>query len=210
MAVGEERGNGRRGRPRDPAVEQSILEAAIRTLAAEGVDRMSMDKVAAESGVSKVTIYSRYPSKSALVGAALAHLRVADVPAPTGDTAADLAALLEHMIQQYDRVGGLGIVGSCLASEPRSPHLLELIRTNTLLPRRRYFLDVLEVARDRGELRAGIDLDEAVSVLVGSFYAEHLAGRRRDAGWARRIVDLVLRGLAVRPARSGESDRRAG
>lgn len=191
----DERGNGRRGRPRDPAVDEAILEAAIRTLAAEGIDRTSMERVAAEAGTSKVTLYTRYPSKTALIDAALAHLRVEGVPPLTGDTTTDLVARLDHMIQQYRRVGGMSIIGSCLAVEPRSSDLLDVIRRSTLLPRRRYFLEVLERARDRGELRDGVDLDQAVSVLVGAFYAEHLAGRIRGPDWSTQVVNIVIRGL---------------
>lgn len=56
-------------------------------------------------------------------------------------------------------------------------------------------------ASSRGEPRKGLDLDDAVSLLVGVFYADHLAGRDRDAGWSRRIVQMVLSGLiAVEPA----------
>lgn len=154
-----------------------------------------MDKVAAEAGTSKVTLYTRYPSKTALIDAALAHLRVEGVPRLTGDTRIDLVARLEHMIQQYYRVGGMSIIGSCLAAEPRSSDLLDVIRRSTLLPRRKYFVEVLELARDRGELRDGVDLDQAVSVLVGAFYAEHLAGRARTEDWPAQVVNIVLRGL---------------
>lgn len=206
MVDGNQRGNGRRGRPRDPAVEQAILEAAIKTLAVEGIDRTSMEKVAAEAGTSKVTIYTRYPSKTALIDAALAHLRVEDVPAPTGDTSHDLVALLEHMIMQYDRVGGLSIIGSCLAAEPRSSDLLDIIRSSTLLPRRTYFRAVFEAAQGRGELREGVDLDQAVSVLVGAFYADHLAGRARGPDWTRQVVHLVLAGMLARPGAAGSPD----
>jgi AcrR family transcriptional regulator len=48
---------------------------------------MSVDAVAAEAGVSKPTLYLRYPSKAALATAALAHLPEQTAPAKTGERA---------------------------------------------------------------------------------------------------------------------------
>ena len=55
-----------RGRPRDPARCQRILEAASSHFSAHGLDRASMDAIAAEAGVSKMTIYSHFASKERL------------------------------------------------------------------------------------------------------------------------------------------------
>ncbi|NKQ56989.1 TetR/AcrR family transcriptional regulator [Amycolatopsis sp. K13G38] len=185
-----------RGRPRDPAISVAVLEATIKVLARDGVDRMSMEAVAAEAGVSKVTLYARFRNKTGLIGAALAHLRVDHVPARTGDTRADLVALLKAMRRQYDEVGGMSIIGSCLVSDGRSGALLDVIREATLRPRRGYFLEVLAAARDRGEIRPQADLELAVSQLVGAFYADQLAGREMAEDWDARVVDTVLDGIA--------------
>ena len=51
---------------------------------------MSVDRVAAEAGVSKAAIYLRYRGKADLATAALAHLREGGQRPPTGDLRADL------------------------------------------------------------------------------------------------------------------------
>src|SRR5690349_24777653 len=60
-----------RGRPRDPARFQRILEAASRNFNAHGLERASIDAIAAEAGVSKLTIYSHFASKEGLFEAAI-------------------------------------------------------------------------------------------------------------------------------------------
>ncbi|GAA3217860.1 TetR/AcrR family transcriptional regulator [Pseudonocardia petroleophila] len=195
-------GAGRRGRTKDPAIDIAVLEATIKVLALEGVAGTSMDRVAAEAGVSKVTVYSRWPGKSALIGAALTHLQVDHVPELTGDTTADLVALLGEMRRQYDEVGGMSIVGTCLAAEPRSGELLALIRESTLLPRRAYFARVLRAGVERGDLRADLDVERATSMIIGVLYADHLAGIPGGPDWAASVVGDALRGLSgggVRP-----------
>jgi AcrR family transcriptional regulator len=58
-----------RGRPRDPARCQRILEAASSHFSAHGLERASLDAIAAEAGVSKMTIYSHFASKEGLFAA---------------------------------------------------------------------------------------------------------------------------------------------
>jgi TetR/AcrR family transcriptional repressor of mexJK operon len=55
-----------RGRPRDPARCKRILEAASSHFSAHGLERASLDAIAAEAGVSKMTIYSQFESKEGL------------------------------------------------------------------------------------------------------------------------------------------------
>jgi len=55
-----------RGRPRDPERMKRVLEAAARQFVRLGFAKASIDAIAKESGVSKVTIYSYFPSKEAL------------------------------------------------------------------------------------------------------------------------------------------------
>jgi AcrR family transcriptional regulator len=53
----------RRGRPRDPERVRRIMEAARRHFHAHGLERASVDAIAADAGVSKMTIYSHFGSK---------------------------------------------------------------------------------------------------------------------------------------------------
>lgn len=60
-----------RGRPRDPGRVQRVVAAAERLFLADGYERTSVDAVARDSGVSKVTIYSYFPTKKDLYAAAM-------------------------------------------------------------------------------------------------------------------------------------------
>lgn len=54
------------GRPKDPAKRQAILEAAKSLFLRHGYDGSSMDAIAAEAGVSKLTVYSHFTDKETL------------------------------------------------------------------------------------------------------------------------------------------------
>lgn len=59
------------GRPKDLGKRAAILDAAKRLFAREGFNGASMDQIAAEAGVSKLTVYSHFGDKEALFGAAV-------------------------------------------------------------------------------------------------------------------------------------------
>ena len=56
----------RRGRPRDPERYRRIVEAARSHFNAHGLERANVDAIAADAGVSKMTIYSHFASKEGL------------------------------------------------------------------------------------------------------------------------------------------------
>jgi AcrR family transcriptional regulator len=61
----------RRGRPRDPERAQRVLDAARQHFYTHGFERASVDAIAQQAGVSKMTVYSYYPSKEALFEAVI-------------------------------------------------------------------------------------------------------------------------------------------
>jgi AcrR family transcriptional regulator len=67
----------KRGRPRrgtEPARTEALIDAATRVFLREGYGLASIDKVAAEAGVSTRTIYERFRNKAELLGAVISRL----------------------------------------------------------------------------------------------------------------------------------------
>ncbi|MGH3930752.1 MAG: TetR/AcrR family transcriptional regulator [Pseudonocardiaceae bacterium] len=183
----------KRGRPRSAGADRAILQATLTLLAEHGYAGMSIDAVAREAGVSKPTIYLRYPGgKSELATAALADLRNRNDITHTGDTRTDLIAELRRFQRGVERPFGMAMIGTVLAEEHHHPELLARFREHVVAPRRRLLRGVLEQARERGELVPGADLDRAVTMLVGSYYAGYLAGEEIPADWPEQTVDTLL------------------
>ena len=170
----------------------------MKVMARGGYAGMSIEEVAAEAGVSRPTIYLRYPGKAELATAALASYRDRGRPAETGDTHADLVARLRHFRRGVERPFGMAMIGSVLAEEHATPELLSLFRERVVDPRREELREVLEHARARGEFREGVDAEAAVNMLVGSYYAQYLAGDPFPEGWPESVVRTILEGLNKR------------
>lgn len=188
------------GRPREPETDRRILDAALGLMGEHGYARMSMDEIAARAGVTKPTIYRRYPGKIQLAMAAIVAY-CAEAPADrSGDTRADLIAQLSQLRHALDRPNGMGMVGTVLVEERETPELLASFREHLVAPRRQAIREIFERARERGELRPEADLAIAGTLLVGAYYAHYLSGAPFPEGWTERVVDAVLTTILRQPA----------
>lgn len=69
------------GRPKDLVKRAAILEAAERMFLQQGYEGVSMDQIAAEAGVSKLTVYSHFGDKDTLFTEAAAAYCEQQMPA---------------------------------------------------------------------------------------------------------------------------------
>ena len=63
----------RRKRRKGPGAEQCILETADRLFYQEGIRAVGIDRIVAEAGVAKMTLYAHFPSKDDLIVAVLRY-----------------------------------------------------------------------------------------------------------------------------------------
>jgi TetR/AcrR family transcriptional repressor of mexJK operon len=77
------------GRPKDPEKRAAILEAAMALFPARGYDGVSMDAIAQQAGVSKLTVYSHFADKETLFSAAVAECCEQQLPHRVFEPSAD-------------------------------------------------------------------------------------------------------------------------
>ncbi|MGA9595772.1 MAG: TetR/AcrR family transcriptional regulator [Acidimicrobiia bacterium] len=112
----------RRGRPRDPSVDQAILDAARSVVAAKGFTGASMDEIARRAHVGKDTLYRRWKSKEDLVLHLLTVMSEQNVPPPKlEDPRYGLFLFLQDIrkVNLGTDLGPIiaGIVGECARNE---------------------------------------------------------------------------------------------
>lgn len=189
----------RAGRPRSEHADRAIIEAALDVFAESGPEGLCIEKVAAKAGVGKATIYRRWPGKEDLLLAALSALRV-PLPEPKGESVRDdLVALLEAMRGETVDPRQVRQFALLLGEGDRYPRLIDRYVEAVVEPRRDVFRAVLRRGVATGELRDGTSIELAVDMLTGAVLARARLGRERpERGWARRLVDELLTGLASR------------
>lgn len=135
--------------------EEQILDAAYELLLAVGMRRMSMADIARRAGVSRATLYRRWPNVHAVIGTLTtrefatlsAHAFAADAPTAR-------AALVEGVVGVVRAVRVHPLTRKIIDVDPEFllPYLLERRGTSTTAQ-----LDLLEVglSADDGSIRPG-------------------------------------------------------
>lgn len=190
----------KRGRPRDASLDERILRAALEVMGEGGLRRCTIDAVALRAEVPKSTIYRRWPSKDELQVAALERYVTEHQPMPdTGTLRGDLDALFRSQIRAYSSREVRPMVSfafSVLADGEAVPTATVAAIRRFALNRRARYREVLERAQARGEVRANVDLEVAISFLSGAVWA-HLADLQPiDDVFADAVVDMAERALA--------------
>jgi len=190
-----------RGRPRSARAEAAILDATLELLAEGGLEGLSVEAVATRAGVSKTTIYRRWPSRDKMVAAAFRSINDNVQRPDSGAVRSDLIALLADFQRVTLRSVPAAMIPRLIASTLSRPALLQLFLANAIEPRRAAILEVLERGRARGELREDADLDLAFGMIVGMLFQMVLIGSAESLGATdlpARLVDAVLDGVARR------------
>jgi AcrR family transcriptional regulator len=183
--------------PKASRTEQTILAATRELLAEHGVRDLTVERVAARSGVAKTTIYRRWRSKDELALAVLLDMveQIVEVP-DLGDIRAELIALLDTAVQILGTTL-MGRVMQGLTSDlATDPSLGRRFRERIVGLRVTEVRRLLERGAARGELREGLDVELVHELLFGPvYYRLLLSGGSLDDRLAARIVDAVLPGL---------------
>lgn len=189
----------RRGRRPTQQVRAEILAAAGELLMAEGMAGFTIERVAARSGASKVTIYKWWPTKGVLALEAYAA-RVEEVFAvpDTGDIAVDLLSQLTTFVGVLRDTPAGRVTAELVGAAQTDPQLASAFRAVYLQPRRTVGLRALRAAQDRGQVRPGIDLEALSDQLWGACMYRLLMGHEPlDEAYVRALVGNVLAGVAT-------------
>lgn len=192
MAIREEDVRPRAGRPRDPACDAAILQAALDIFAEDGYAGVSIDGVAARAGVGKATIYRRYSSKAEMVVEAVRCGAAVDDRLPdTGDLRADLTSMMQPLI---DRLRGddRKLLTTFALERLHDPDLQEQFNRSVIGKKRDHLRHLVASAVERGELPADADVELVAELPPALIWHHALYGLSLEGNLLERILDLVL------------------
>ncbi|OLT00020.1 hypothetical protein BJF90_36680 [Pseudonocardia sp. CNS-004] len=192
------------GRPRSREADAAILAAALDLLLERGVEATSIEQVARRAGVTRATVYRRFPDK--------ARLLVATVEAAYGDPPAspeirDVEQLLTGWAHALSDPRSRRLLRRLYGAIDDLPELTQAYRTRFGTHRDQARRQVLEQARDRGQLPPDTDPDVLLDLLTGAVW-QHLATRPDTAAASdvERFLRAALQQAGYRPG--GDHDAR--
>jgi AcrR family transcriptional regulator len=177
--------------------ETAILDATRELLSESGVRNLTVEKVAARSGVAKTTIYRRWRSKEDLALAVLIDFVQTIVAVPRGDgVRSELVALLKGAVDTLGTTTMGPIMQGLVSELATNEDLSQAFHNQVVALRVAEVRKIVRRAVDRGELREDTDVDLLHELLFGPvYYRLFLSGQPLDRKLPGRIVDAVLPGF---------------
>ncbi|EFM12573.1 transcriptional regulator, TetR family [Paenibacillus curdlanolyticus YK9] len=196
--------NRKPGRPRKEQTDQNILQAARELMLENGVQSFSMDALALRSGVSKPTIYRRWPTKEQLLTDLFGHVSTQMTIPDSGHALEDLRLLLTGMLDGIHQNFGTQphSIRRFIAGIIDSEQLIAQYKKQFIAPRRLAYAEIIKRGIDRGEIRSDVHVDLLVD-LIGGAYLYCLLFKPdtvASGDWLGEACQLLMQGIGIAKA----------
>ena len=175
---------------------QAILDAALAEVVARGIDNFSVAAVARRAGVEVGLINEIWGDGRVLLMDAQLASASRQVPLPdTGSLVGDLQALSVSQAELASRTRGRRWVHRFLSADGDAD--LSEIRADFWRVRLEEMVRILQRAAERGELRDGIDLDDAMRMFLGATLYDIVVGDNAPRpDYLAQLLDIFIRGIS--------------
>jgi AcrR family transcriptional regulator len=187
----------RRGRPRDDAFDGRIQEAALDELAARGISQFSVSAVARRAGVSKGSIYLRWPDREQLMLGAVGSSISRIVQPQPGSFRKQIAELISDYAALLSEPRALEMNLRVDADRYRHPEMFSKMFERNQRAGNRIIEQTVIDAQHRGEIDPTVPPTVITRILTGSMFVEALA-RSGDGGVTEEFQSALTDFIASR------------
>jgi TetR/AcrR family transcriptional regulator, regulator of autoinduction and epiphytic fitness len=179
----------------DPRIERTrrvVLDATIDLLVEGGYGAVTIEAVAARSGVAKSTIYRHWPGRLELINDAFQELKP-PVPVPAqGPVRERLIVVLEHLAHSVAGSTWSACLPALIDAAERDPAAREF-HAGLARAGRQTLVDLLDEGVRTGEFGADLDTELIAEALAGPIMLRRLmAYSPLDPSEVRHLVDQVV------------------
>ena len=196
-SIEKDRRSVKRLRPEE--IEAVIISTVFEELLENGFRAVTIESISAKTGIAKTSIYRRWPNKAAMAMDAFLFRIGPGIEFPRKPSYVESIRLQMLALAKAFRGPFGSIIKALLGEAQFDGELAEAFRTRWIAPRREAAKEVIQAAIRNKELRADIDLDQALDALYGWIYYRLMigSGPLSDA-CVRGIFSAVMDGLHVR------------
>lgn len=177
--------------------KETVLAAAFKMLTETGFGGFSIDALARNSGVAKMTIYRHWPSRTALLLDACTRMSPQrSEPPDSGSFRGDLMALAKGLAQSMQSSRWASLLPSIIDAAERDPALAALhsrqhVAVTTTIR------TIIERARQRRQLSAAADPALLIALVMGPLvYRRWFSREKIDDAFIASVVDNALNAAA--------------
>ncbi|MCV7281702.1 TetR family transcriptional regulator [Mycolicibacterium flavescens] len=173
--------------PQRAEIDAGIADATLALLRSRGPRAVTVEAVAATSGIAKTTIYRRYRDRRDMLAVTLSRVTTSEPLGPDADPPDRLRWLISEAVKAID--AGIGFGGFAAMLTDEDPEFTKLFR-RILDDQRAELESVIEASKADGSFRADLDGETFVDAVVGAHIAERARTGRLAPKWEARLFDL--------------------
>jgi AcrR family transcriptional regulator len=183
-----------RGRPRSDQATAAVLAAAYKLIAQHGLRGATVDAIAAESGVSKMTIYKWWSSRTLLlIDAFLEHASILlPFPENTDPVQAITLHALRYVVALKSEFGDIqrAVIAECMTENGNATLFFE----RYLSSRRKLGRDLIERGQRDGLIKATQSAEALYDQIYGTIFYRFLFGLPElDKTFVKTLVVSTLK-----------------
>ncbi|HEX2283985.1 MAG TPA: TetR family transcriptional regulator [Mycobacterium sp.] len=168
-------------------VDDSIADATLALLRTKGPKSVTVEAVAARSGIAKTTIYRRHRDRRDMLSVALARVVTPELLGAETEAPDRLRWLIREAVKTLEVGIGYGGLAAMLTDD--DPDFTKLFR-RILADQRAQLESVIDAGKADGSFRVDIDGATLIDAVVGAHIAERARTGRVADGWEARLFDL--------------------
>ncbi|QNE19235.1 TetR/AcrR family transcriptional regulator [Kribbella qitaiheensis] len=172
------------GRPR-ASVDAEVFAATLKTVHEVGYTHATVDRIAAEAGVAKTTVYRRWPTKGALITACLVDT-FGPLPLTGTDRAGHLASAIRYGAAKIGEPGVAAAFAGVFTDAIGDPVLRDILSTQLQDP---YRIVLQEVLGESGQ-RVLFFIDVVIGTLL---HRMGMTGRPMVDADLDALVEMIQR-----------------
>jgi AcrR family transcriptional regulator len=171
------------------------MAAAFDLVTKRGFRAVSVNEIAAQARVGKMTLYRHWPNKAALVMDSLLFVIGSETAFPRAGSAIESLRKQLDLQVSFFRSSRGNLIRSLVAEAQSDAELANAFRERWLNPRRAGVRQTLRAAIAEGSLRSDIDIDAAIDLMYGSLYYRLLLGSGElDEHFVKHAYQQFLKG----------------
>jgi AcrR family transcriptional regulator len=195
-------------RTRDEAARRRVLESARELVCDLGPHAVTVDQIAAAADVGKQTIYRWWPSKSAVIMEALIEL-TDPVPSELPDSTYEAIRLQMHRVARMFSSRNGELIRELVADAQGDAGVAKDFRDRFFAHRRARGEATILRGIAQGDLRADLDVDDALDLLYSPLWLRLLIGHGPTSPTAAdRLLELAWPALEPKHSNAAAKKRK--
>lgn len=185
------------GRPRDPRIDDAVLQATTELLEEVGYLQLTIGAIADRAGTNKPAIYRRWPTKAHLVHEAVFPPQGPEVIPADDDLRSDIRALVAIGVELLGRPAARAALPGLMAELVGDPTLHADVTQRFAGQAWGVLQQRIDSAAATGEVRAGVPSSTVLELIAGSTFVATALRPLDEIGtdWVDDVVDIIMRGI---------------